>query len=120
MHAFAPPAAEPPAFVATRHPMPHRHGSVYRSVLRYSRALHTYLSMLATLLFFFFGVTGFMLNHPAWFGLDDTRASQSTLTVPAQVMASKDRLALVEFLRSHGASGAVQQFDWPGEGEPFH
>ena len=42
----------------------------YRSMLHYSRMLHTYLSMLATVLFIFFASTGFMLNHPVWFHLD--------------------------------------------------
>ena len=35
---------------------PRRHAA-YRAVLRHSRTLHTYLSMLAAVLFLFFGVT---------------------------------------------------------------
>ena len=61
-----------------------------------------------------------MLNHPGWFGLDRTRTTESTLTVPAGPIATQDKLAVVEFLRAHGASGAVDPFDWPGDGEPFH
>jgi hypothetical protein len=100
--------------------MPRHHSPAYRALLRYSRALHTYVSMLALLCFTFFAVTGFMLNHPVWFGLDNSRTRNATLTIPADLLAAKDKLALVEFLRAHGASGAVQQFDWPGDGEPFH
>jgi hypothetical protein len=100
-------------------PMP-RHQPLYRAMLHYSRTLHTYLSMLATVLFIFFATTGFMLNHPVWFGLDNTRSTESTVSIPATVIASKDKLTLVEFLRANGATGAVEKFDWPGEGEVFH
>src|ERR1700722_3473897 len=101
------------------HPMP-RHGPLYRAVLRYSRALHTYFSMFAAVLFLFFASTGFMLNHPVLFGLDNSRTTESTVSIPAEVISAKDKLALVEFLRAHGATGAVDKFDWPDEGEPFH
>ena len=102
------------------HPLPSRRGNLRRAALRHCRSLHTYLSMLATVLFLFFGATGFMLNHPAWFGLDDARTTETTVTVPAGAIDAKDKLAVVEFLRAHGATGAVEPFDWPGEGEPFH
>jgi hypothetical protein len=104
---------------ATQH-LPHRRGALYRAVLKQSRTLHTYLSMLATVLFLFFGTTGFMLNHPTWFGVDKTRSVDAKFTVPAKPIDAKDKLAVVEFLRANGATGAVQPFDWPGEGEPFH
>jgi len=106
--------------MSTPHHLPPRRGELRRAVLRYARSLHTYLSMLATVLFLFFGTTGFMLNHPGWFHLDDTRTVESSLTVPAGPIEAKDKLGVVEFLRAHGATGAVQPFDWPGEGEPFH
>ena len=97
-----------------------RHRPLYRAMLHYCRTLHTYFSMLATVLFVFFASTGFMLNHPVWFGLDNSRTTESTVSIPAEVIAAKDKLALVEFLRAHGVNGAVDKFDWPGEGEPFH
>jgi hypothetical protein len=100
-------------------PHPPRRHAVHRAILRHARTLHTYLSMLAAVLFLFFGATGFMLNHPGWFHLDDTRTVESTFTVPPGPIAAKDKLAVVELLRAHGATGAVQPFDWPGEGEPF-
>ena len=49
-----------------------------------------------------------------------TRSTEFTATIPEQVIAAKDKLALVEFLRAHGATGAVDKFDWPGDGEAFH
>lgn len=97
-----------------------KHSPIYRATLRYSRVIHTYLSMLAIVLFMFFGTTGFLLNHPAWFGVDATHTTESKITIPADVLASKDKLTLVECLRARGASGAVEKFDWPEEGEPFH
>lgn len=101
-----------------RHPAP-RHGAMYRSILHTSRAIHTYLSMLAIVLFVFFAATGFMLNHPGWFGIDDTDTRELTVTIPANVIDSRDKLALVEYLRTQGATGAVQPFDWPEDGDPF-
>lgn len=99
----------------------HRHSQAYRQLLHHSRTLHTYLSMLAVVLFFFFGATGFMLNHAEWFGLDKTTTHESTVTIPQTVLEKSDKLLLVEFLRSDGhITGAVQSFDWPAEGDPFH
>lgn len=89
-------------------------------MLHYSRTLHTYSSMLAMVLFVFFAGTGFMLNHPLWFGLDNTHTSETNVTIPAKVITARDKLDLVEFLRSQGVTGGVEKFDWPGEGEAFH
>lgn len=92
----------------------------YRRLLGWSRTLHTYLSMLAVVLFLFFGATGFMLNHADWFGLDATTSTTHELTLPEPTLQG-DKLALVEHLRATaGVTGAVEPFDWPGEGEAFH
>jgi hypothetical protein len=106
--------------MTTPPPAKPRNGPVYRALLKHARTLHTYFSMLATVLFLFFACTGFMLNHAGWFGLDSSRTTTSTVTIPAKVLAAKDKLGVVEFLRANGAAGAVDPFDWPGEGEPFH
>lgn len=99
-------------------PTPKR--SVYRKLLHWSRTLHTYLSMLAVVLFLFFGATGFMLNHAEWFGLDRTTSTTREIALPESAL-DHDKLALVEYLRAHAqVSGAVEPFDWPGEGEAFH
>jgi uncharacterized protein len=94
--------------------------ATYRLLLKWSRTLHTYLSMLAVVLFFFFGATGFMLNHPHWFGVETTVTTESQTTVPQAIVEQQDKLMLVEHLRSTGVTGMVQPFDWPGEGEVFH
>ena len=107
--------------MATTHVAPQRERSFYRKLLQHSRTLHTYLSMLAVVLFLFFGVTGFMLNHAEWFGLDTTQTTTRDLPLNAGLISGKDKLALVEFLRAQGpVAGAVQPFEFPGEGEAFH
>lgn len=99
---------------------PPRKSDAYRQLLKWSRTLHTYLSMLAVVLFFFFGATGFMLNHPGWFGVETTTTTESQTTVPQEIVDRQDKLMLVEHLRAAGVSGAIQPFDWPTEGEVFH
>ena len=95
------------------------HHPVYRKILHWTRTLHTYLTMLALVMFLFFALTGFMLNHAEWFGLDETRTTTSELKLPATAL--HDKLALVEYLRAEGhVSGAVQPFDLPGSEDPFH
>lgn len=99
-------------------PSPHR--PISRTLLLLSRTLHIYLSMLGVVMLMFFGVTGFMLNHADGFGLEATRTDVSSTTIPVNVIQKQDKLMLVEHLRSTGVSGAVDPFDWPGEGEVFH
>ncbi len=41
------------------------------------RLLHLYLSMLGFVLMAFFAVTGFMLNHQDYFGLDEVRSEKT-------------------------------------------
>lgn len=98
------------------------HHPLYRKLLHHSRTLHTYSTMLALILFCFFAVTGFMLNHSTWFGLDATRSTESEITIPPDVLAKKDKLAIVEYLRAHaGVTGAAQDFDLPtADDESFH
>lgn len=100
--------------------LPPKHSAIYKAVLKYARSLHTYVSMFALIALTFFALTGFMLNHPGWFGLDDTHREEKTVTLPAETIEKQDKLSLVEFLRENGVRGAVRPFDWPGEGEPFH
>jgi len=77
--------------------------------------------MLAMVLFFFFGLTGFMLNHSEWFGLDATRTSERRITLDRGLIEKPDKLEMVEYLRSVGRiTGMVQPFDLPEPGQPFH
>jgi len=88
-----------------------------QAILKAVRTLHIYLTMLAVLLLLFFGATGFMLNHPEWFGLDDVRTRRSEGVLPQRMVDELDKLAIVERLRAEfGASGALESF----EIEPEH
>ena len=87
-------------------------GPAGRTLLSVSRTLHVYLTMLVCLLLLFFGTTGFMLNHGDWFGLETIRTSTREGTLPREILAPLDRLAVVERLRSDlGAIGAVDSFE---------
>ena len=91
----------------------------FRRILPLTRTLHIYLSLLALGLLFFFAFTGFLLNHDEWFALSNTQTTTSELPLPAEVMASGEKLTLVEYLRAHAAvSGAVQPFDLTSD--PIH
>lgn len=87
-------------------------GPAGRRLLSVSRTLHVYLTMLACLLLLFFGTTGFMLNHTAWFGLETIRTDQREGTLPRAILKPVDKLAVVESLRAGlGAEGAVDSFE---------
>jgi hypothetical protein len=76
------------------------------------RTTHIYLTMMALLLFLFFGATGFMLNHGDWFGLEEVRTKESKGTLPAAILRPLDKLAVVEKLRAEfGAAGGLDAFE---------
>lgn len=92
-----------------------QHHPVYRKTLHWTRVLHTYVSMLGLILLLFFSTTGFMLNHDTWF-TTEAHESKSEITLPRNILTSKDKLTIVEYLRSHApVSGEVQPFDLPDE-----
>ncbi len=77
---------------------------VTRKILVAIRAIHTYLTMFALLGFSFFALTGLMLNHKSWFGLDSEdggaiRTIEDKADLPADILREPDRLAVVEQLR---------------------
>lgn len=81
-----------------------------RRVAKYSRWLHIYASMTSFVIVFFFAVTGWTLNHAAWFDRERTSRASGTLdtrwtnTGAAEVA----KLEIVEALRhSHQVNGAV-------------
>ncbi len=79
---------------------------------KWSRTLHIYLSMLGLVLMVFFALTGFMLNHSEWFGLDRTQTRTAAGALPAGLLTGPDKLAIVEKLRADfGARGAMDSFD---------
>ena len=101
--------------------------SWHRPIVRVTRWLHVYLSMLGLAVIVFFSVTGITLNHPDWFGsaaaasrsdegqVDvtwvDVDAPGVDSTSPEAGTLAVDKLAVVEHLRSaHGIRGAVSDF----------
>lgn len=101
--------------------------SWHRRIVRTTRWLHVYLSMLGLAVIVFFSLTGITLNHPDWFGsaaaasrngegkVDiawvDMDAPGVDSTSPEAGTLAVDKLAVVEHLRStHGIRGAVSDF----------
>ncbi len=78
----------------------------------WSRTLHIYLSLLGLVMVVFFALTGFVLNHPDWFDLDRPRTTAARGTLPENLLAGPDRMAVVEKLRGEfKARGALDSFD---------
>jgi len=79
---------------------------------KWARTLHIYLSMLGLALIVFFAATGFMLNHEEWFGLGERQTRSEQTTIPDEMLAQPDRLAIVEFLRAtNQVTGGLTAFD---------
>ena len=88
---------------------------LYKSFLLMTRTLHIYLTMLVLVLLIFFSVTGFFLNHPDWFNLDDPVMRDSSAVIPTSLAADRSpdhKLAVVEYLRTHNsARGELTSYD---------
>jgi hypothetical protein len=83
----------------------------YRRLLKWARTIHVYLTLFGLVLILFFAVTGFMLNHEDWFGLNEPRTWDAEGTLSKGLLDPVDRLAVVEALRKHhGATGEVHSF----------
>jgi uncharacterized protein len=84
----------------------------YRRILKLARYVHVYLTLSGLALILLFAVTGFMLNHDGWFGLDQPVVTTAKGTMRTEIVAGPDKLAVVESLRAeYGASGALTQFE---------
>ena len=80
----------------------------YKRLLKVCRVAHVYLTLFGLVLILFFSVTGFMLNHEAWFlpKVKDRTLPARTGTLPKGLLDPLDRLAVVEALRRQfGVSG---------------
>jgi len=88
---------------------------LYKSFLLLTRTLHIYFAMLVLVLLVFFSFTGFIMNHPEWFNIDNPISHDSQISLPTSVAADHSpdhKLNLVEYLRSHNsARGEVTSFD---------
>jgi uncharacterized protein len=84
----------------------------YRRILKLARYVHVYLTLFGLALILLFAVTGFVLNHEAWFGLDTPRVTTTTGNLPTELVTGPDKLGVAEALRKDfGATGAVTQFE---------
>jgi hypothetical protein len=85
-----------------------------RRLAKYSRWLHIYASMTSFAVVFFFAVTGWTLNHPDLFPVNERRttvkgAVDASWTKPGTPDVRK--LEIVEALRrTHGVGGALSDF----------
>ena len=77
------------------------------------RTFHVYLSLLGLILILFFSLTGFILNHSDWFGLDETTTETRRASLPPELLVGAfDRLTVVESLRrDHGVAGLLEDFE---------
>ena len=60
---------------------------VNNTLLRYSRQLHIYLSVVLLVLLVFFSITGITLNHPNW--VNKVQVTEHTSILPAFLAANK-------------------------------
>jgi hypothetical protein len=81
----------------------------HRTLLKWARLLHVYLTLFGFALLLFFAVTGFMLNHETWFLPRQTTAG----TLPTEwLQPPEDRDSIVARLQDEfGAAGEVKSFE---------
>lgn len=86
-------------------------------IVTISRSVHTYATMFGLLAISFFAVSGLMLNHPGWFGLDDNRSVCIRAAVPTSCLQPPDKEAILASLRAQmlkanlPLTGTVEAFD---------
>ena len=95
---------------------------------KWTRRLHSWLSLTSLVVVLFFALTGITLNHPTWFGASSPRATTTSGVLPASTVVggTADPLAISEYLRastsltgqvtghSETAQGGTIDYDGPG------
>ena len=77
-----------------------------------ARSLHIYLSLLGLLLFLFFSITGFMMNHPDWFGIDETVKTSEDGEIPLEYLKGPDEAEIIMILQNdYGLLDPLHGFD---------
>jgi uncharacterized protein len=108
-----PPAASPRKHDFVRAPRP-----IAKQLLHWTRALHTYVTMLALILLIFFAFTGFLLNNGSLndnsgklFDLTKKISTHRTAEIPVALLAGNNYLSNIEqYLRKHeGARGSLPE-----------
>jgi uncharacterized protein len=84
----------------------------HRLLLKWARYVHVYLTMFGLLVILFFTATGFILNHPSWFGQEEIHTTVVEGNLPTTFLEEPDKLAIVEILRQQfGVRGALESFE---------
>ncbi len=94
-----------------------------KNVMLLIRSLHIYLSMFALLLVLFFSMTGFMMNHSEFFGIEKTETAESKVTIPHDLLpaegAATNEIALAAYF--HDTLHLMGEPDTAGAGDdPIH
>lgn len=110
-------------------PLPDRRNPNPRATThKWTRALHSWLSLVSLLVVLFFAVTGLTLNHQDWtYGQEPvTTTTTGTLPEGSVTGGTVDFLAVSEFLRAtqgatgeitdHGVAGAAGRITYQGPG----
>ncbi len=93
--------------------LPQRRKLWYATTAKWTRWLHTYLSMISFATLLFFAATGLTLNHPTWFGADEVVIRDEDGSFPTSELADEvNKLAIAEQLRDkHRLKGKVVEFE---------
>jgi hypothetical protein len=85
---------------------------INRRILHLCRTLHVYLTILGVFVMLLFGITGFTIDHEEWFSATNPRVTETDGQTPADLVAKKDGLHMVEHLRqTFGIRGAMTDFE---------
>jgi hypothetical protein len=89
----------------------------HRTLLKWARLLHVYLTLFGFALLLFFAVTGFMLNHEEWF----LPRQSTTGKLPTEWLTPpENRDAIVNrLLEDFGALGELKSFEADDAGKPI-
>ncbi|HKV47818.1 MAG TPA: PepSY-associated TM helix domain-containing protein [Candidatus Acidoferrales bacterium] len=77
----------------------------------FARWLHTYLSMFAFLILFFFAVTGFTLNHAQWFDSQQKVAQRDGTLDSSWLRGTVNQAAIAQYFRKQGIKGTPEDFN---------
>lgn len=78
-----------------------------KELLKWSRTLHIYVSLLGLAMFLFFALTGIQLTHES-FGHDEARSTDETVQVPLEAARSGQR---EQVLKAIGTRLTVERFE---------
>jgi len=85
---------------------------INRRILHFCRTIHVYLTIMGVFVMLLFGITGFTIDHEDWFKATNPRVTETAGQTPADLVAKKDGLHIVEHLRqTFHISAAMTDFE---------